>query len=124
MSEWTKETLRASPETDEDAAFVDVNILRPDGLAVAVALNNGNITVQQARANAARIVACWNAMRNVEDPATFMAKTYEILDRLEDYLDKRSDVVDGEDGQSEPNEEMQYLTAVRELLAIMEKNHG
>lgn len=37
---------------DHDAHFEDINIVRPDGLAVAVALVNGNIHAEEAVANA------------------------------------------------------------------------
>lgn len=71
-----------------------------------------------------RIRACVNALAGIPDPATFMADAYELLDRLEDYFDQRSDVADGDYGVPEPNAEMQHLTAIRELMAAMEKNNG
>ena len=71
-----------------------------------------------------RIATCWNAMTGIPDPSTFMADAYELLDRLETYFDQRSDVVDGSYGIPEPNAEMQHLSAIRELMAAMEKNNG
>jgi len=44
-----------------DTYFDDVNILREDGLAVGVAVQNGNITAEEALANA-RLMAAAPAM--------------------------------------------------------------
>lgn len=74
-------------------------------------------------ANAHRLAACWNFMYGIEDPTNFMAEVYECLDRFEDYFDNRADV-DTSSGNQEPNTEMQHLVAIREILAMMEKNNG
>lgn len=42
----------ADPKAPEDSYFEDVNILRPNGLAVAVAVHNGNISPDEVKANA------------------------------------------------------------------------
>jgi hypothetical protein len=49
---------RASPSDDE--FFEDCNILRPDGLAVAVAVVNGDIAKKEADMNAELIVRAVN----------------------------------------------------------------
>jgi len=54
------------------------------------------------------------------DPAATMKEVMEVLGDLEEYFDNRSDVVDGDDGQPEPNAEMRHMTAVRALLAKLE----
>lgn len=56
----------ADPVTDPDAYFSDVNILRDDGLAVAVAVQNGDIAPHQARANAHLIAAAPDLLRAVK----------------------------------------------------------
>lgn len=38
---------------------------------------------EEADGNAARFVACWNAMTGIEDPAAFMAEVREFLQRVE-----------------------------------------
>jgi hypothetical protein len=40
------------PKAPEESYFEDLSILRPDGLAVAVAVHNGNITPDEVKANA------------------------------------------------------------------------
>ncbi len=40
-----------------DDVFPDINITRPDGLAVGVAVVNGDITLEEAKANAAMFAA-------------------------------------------------------------------
>jgi hypothetical protein len=47
---------RAQPATDPDWPVADVNILREDGLAVAVAVQNGDITAEEALAHG-RLIA-------------------------------------------------------------------
>lgn len=48
----------------------------------AAHLLGGSHTEAEADANAARIVACWNAMLNVEDPAAFMEEVRGVLGAL------------------------------------------
>ncbi len=45
-----------------------------------------------------------------------------VLYDLEDYLDGRSDVSDGDYGQPKPNEEMRLLGDVRLAIRMGEKN--
>lgn len=56
-TESAQERWTAQPKPQEETYFEDVNILRQDGLAVAVALVNGDITAEEAAANAAKIAA-------------------------------------------------------------------
>lgn len=41
-----------------------------------------------------------------------------LLDELEDYFDQRADVIDGDYGVPEPNDEMRMQTTVRELRRL------
>ena len=77
----------------------------------AVFLGEGNNALAQ------EIVDRWNAMLGIPDPAATMKEVREVLSDLEEYFDNRSDVVDGDDRQPEPNAEMRHLTAVQSLLA-------
>lgn len=74
----------------------------------------------EADANAERIVACWNAMTGIEDPAAFMDEVREVLDALEDYFDNRADADQAPGDTPTPNEEMRHQVAIRALLAKME----
>ncbi|MGO4171605.1 hypothetical protein [Bosea sp. TAF32] len=42
----------ADPKAPEDSYFEDVSILREDGLAVGVAVHNGDISPEEVKANA------------------------------------------------------------------------
>lgn len=54
------------------------------------------------------------ARRDIEKAITDMA---ELLEDCAAYFDKRSDVIDGDYGASEPNEEMTMLTRIQRCLA-------
>ena len=45
------------------------------------------------------------------------AEMLAVLDEVADYLDRYADVVDGDDGQPEPNYAMRLLTAVQNVIA-------
>ena len=53
-------------------------------------------------------------VRDIEKAITDMA---ELLEDCATYFDKRSDVIDGDYGASEPNEEMTMLTRIQRCLA-------
>jgi hypothetical protein len=40
-----------------------------------------------------------------------------VLDEVADYLDRYADVVDGDDGQPEPNYPMRLFTALQNVIA-------
>lgn len=47
-----------------------------------------------------------------------------LLDDLETYFDKRSDVVDGSYGIPEPNEAMQFLSRIKEAWQYLASEMG
>lgn len=63
-----------NPKDAEESFFCDVNILRHDGLAVAVAVHNGDIEPDAVAANAAYIVHACNTLPQVEAERDELAK--------------------------------------------------
>jgi len=48
----------------------------------------------------------------------------DLLEKLEDYFDNFSDVVDGDYGEPKPNKEMQFLVEIRAALAASLNRQG
>lgn len=90
------------PKAAEESFFEDVNILRHSGLAVAVAVHNGDILPPQPEANAAYIVAACNAVPTLLDDLESRRAGCEIADAViawmvnRDFADAGNEIHVGE----------------------------
>lgn len=63
-----------SPDAAEESYFQDVNILRHSGLAIAVAVHNGDIDPSEVKANAYLIAAAPNLLEALKMAAHELGK--------------------------------------------------
>lgn len=73
MGKWTKGRIRLDRTRAGRAIVSECN-----RTIAAAHLLGGSHTEAEADANAERIIACWNAMTGIEDPAAFMAEVREF----------------------------------------------
>jgi hypothetical protein len=59
--------------------------LEHQNFALAAVIRNGLRPQSEVDFDAARIVACWNAMAGIDDPATFMDDVREILESVAEH---------------------------------------
>lgn len=136
MGEWTKGPLRNDGD-DEVAQGVPCIVLAagedcgPTHRRVAEVCHqwDGDALVldAEARANAARIIACWNAMLGIPDPAATMKEVREVLEVAHaDAVRERDGLIETEAVWTVPDEDgvqypkMETLPAdVREELALI-----
>lgn len=101
-------------KTAVESYFDDVNVLRDDGLAVAVALHNGNIAPEEAMANGKLIAAAPELLAELKGLHRAYVNLLEVgRDRIT-TLGGDCDPVDKMEGD-DPN-----LRAVRALIAKIE----
>jgi hypothetical protein len=50
-----------------------------------------------------------------------MENIIDLLERLHDYMDNRSDTKDGENGWPVPNEEMSFCVEIQEAIEKLKK---
>ena len=74
MSEHTAGPWHVDPKAPEESYFEDVNILREDGLAVAVAVHNGNIDPATVKANAHLIAAAPDLLEALKEALDLLRK--------------------------------------------------
>lgn len=96
MMEWSSGVDCIAPYTENEAGEFEPR----EDQTVAIAKGR---TLKEAEANACLIAAAPDLLA--------------FLDQIEDYLDGREDVVDGDYGVPAPNAEMRLLAELRPLLA-------
>lgn len=128
MGEWTEGELRLDGDDSMDGVPFIVLVAGEEGsskhryVADVRCQWDGDEPVLNAesRANAARILSCWNAMLGIPDPAATMKEVVEVLEALEDYFDNRADADQAPGDTPTPNEEMRHQVTIRALLAKLE----
>lgn len=118
---------RAEAIAPEDTYFQDVNILRPDGLAVAAAFQNGDISPEETWRNACVLAAAPDLLEALRD-VMFAVEAWTNREigpaDLGDYLSAGRDAVAKAEGASMSEEEQRdrplfHVDALREALRAM-----